>query len=266
MIDKMISVVQKKISTFNLYYTNSRARKKARAVRVRRMAIFKKRQFEKSTEKNPYLQSKALWNDMYGSLQIKLQNSYRVILILSFIIIFAFISLAVVAGEAKVKAIPFIIHGNEIVSSNSLMQVSNEKLKPQLSLFFAKEFMRNARTVSVDSVVNSRNKISALSFASGDALTVLKEYFEKNNANIIAKESVKNIHITSVLRQSSHTIDIRWQENWRSVRSGQLTQTKNYIAQLTYQYKTPSQNEIILKNNPFGFYISYLSWSDDKKI
>ena len=80
----------------------------------------------------------------------------------------------------------------------------------------------------------------------------------------MAAQSVKEIHITSVLRLSAHTVEIHWQERMHGVQSGQLKQTAAYIAQLTYQYGKPSKNTHILRVNPFGFYITHLSWSEDQ--
>ena len=240
-------------------------RKKQVKKNAHRKAITKQRRFEKSLANNPYLQSRALWNDMYGSIQTKLENSYRVIFILSLVILSAIIGLVVIAGETKIKPMPFIVHGNEVLTVANANTAEFQSLKPTLAAYFIKKFIRNARTVSADGQVNANNKIAALSFVTGEATQVLKEFYEGNNPNTIAQQQVKNIIITSVLKKSANTMDVRWHEDSRNVHSGERLQSQDYIAQLNYHYQTPSQNEIILRHNPLGLAITHLAWSIDQQ-
>ncbi len=222
-----------------------------------------RKKYQEALERNPYLQSKALWNDMYGSVQTKLENSYRIIMLLSAVIVVAIIGFVIVSSQTKVKPMPFIVHGNDILTVDQSQSGDFKRLKPKLAYYFAKHFIRDARSVSVDGDVNANNRISALSFVTGASVPVLNDFYQKNDPNRIANTYVKNIHITNVLRLSANTLDVRWQEIWRNVRSGELMRTKNYLAQLTYHYNTPSENTLILRNNPLGFDITNLSWSVD---
>lgn len=224
----------------------------------------KKRQFEKAVSNNPYLQSRALWNDMYGSIQIKLENSYRIIFVLSLVILATIIGLVIIGTQTKIKPMPFIVHGDEVLTVSSARSVDFDALKPKLASYFVKNFIRSARSVSVDGEVNANNRILALSFVTDAATHVLKEFYEKNNPNVIARDYVKNITITSVLENSAHSVNIRWREDSRAVRSGEIVQSNRYIAEVTYQYQTPSENIIILRNNPLGLAITHLAWSLDQ--
>lgn len=222
-----------------------------------------KRQFHHAVSKNPYLQSKVLWNDMYGSLQVKLENSYRIIFILSLVIALAIVGFIVVAGESKVKPYVTVIHGDEVLTLDQTSAHEIQALHPRLAFFFTKNFIRSSRGVSVDGDVNAENKMGAYALVAGAATEQLKAFYAKNNPDTIARHAVKGIHITSVLRLSAHTMEVRWKEDWHDVRSGKLQQTKDYIAQLSYQFEKPSINLRILRVNPLGFVITQLSWSQD---
>jgi len=239
-------------------------RKKLKHKNSEREILAKKRQFEKAVANNPYLQSRALWNDMYGSIQIKLENSYRIIFILSLVILAAIMGLVIIGTQTKIKPMPFIVHGDEILTVSNARSAEFDALKPELAGYFVKNFIRNARSVSVDGVVNANNRVFALSFVTDAATHVLKEFYEKNNPDAIAQDHVKNITITSVLQNSARTINIRWREDIRAVHSGDIVQSNHFIAQVTYQYQTPSENEIILRNNPLGLVITHLAWSLDQ--
>jgi len=222
------------------------------------------KQFLKVLPKNPYLQSRVLWNDMYGSLQVKLENSYRIILILSIVIGLAIIGFIIVAGESKVKPYVTVIHGDEVLTLDQSTDRELQVLHPKLAPFFTKNFIRYVRNVSADGEVNAQNKIAAYALVAGAATERLKTFYQKNNPDTIARHAVKTIQITSVLRVSAHTIEVRWKEAWHDVRSDKLRRTQRYIAQVTYQFQQPSQNQHILRINPLGFYITHLSWSEDQ--
>lgn len=217
----------------------------------------------RSLPNNPYLQSKVLWNDMYGSLQVKLENSYRLIFILSIVIALAIIGFMVVAGESKVQPYVTVIHGNEVLTLDQSTDRELQALHPKLALFFTKNFIQTARSVSADGEVNAQNKMAAYALVGGAATERLKQFYVKNNPDVIARHSVKEIHITSVLRTSHHTIEVRWREDWHAVQSGKLQQSHNYIAQLSYRFEKPSENPRILRVNPLGYTITQLSWSED---
>ncbi len=199
---------------------------------------------------------------MYGSLQIKLQNSYRVSLILAITLVIAIIGIITIAAETKVKPIPFIIHGNEVLTLSE--QANLTSAKPKLAIYFAKQFIRDARTVTSDGDANAEHVIGAYSLTSGAATEVLKDFYKRHQPDVIARHLVKSIVITSMLQKSAHTLDMRWREVSRDINSGNVVHTVNYIAEISYVFKTPSQNETIVKHNPLGFYITELSWSNDE--
>lgn len=220
--------------------------------------------FQAALSKNPYLQSKALWNDMYGDLEDKLCRSQRLNMLFLGVIAIALIGFVIIAGQSKVEPIPFIIHGNEVVTVADTRSRDYQGLQPKLAIYFIKQFIRNVRSVSTDGTMNAVHKIAALSFVKNDAVEILKEFYEKHDPNVVALKFVKDISITSILKVSLDTFNVRWREDWRNNRTGEHVRTKHYIAELKFQFDDPSDNVAILKNNPLGFYITHLSWSLDQ--
>ena len=217
-----------------------------------------------SENKNSYLESRALWNDVYGSIQTKLENSYRIIFYLCIAIIIAIIGLVIVASESKIKPMPFVLHGDDIISLNAQNSASFSSMKPTLSLILAKDFIRHVRSHSSDQTVDANNHVAALSSVTGSASKTLQDYFLLESANAANAQTTKNISVTSVLRESKNAFEIRWKEEARNAQSGDVINTAQYIADITYTFNAPSSNPIILQNNPLGFVITHLSWSQDQ--
>jgi type IV secretory pathway TrbF-like protein len=215
-------------------------------------------------QKNTYLESRTLWNDVYGSLQTKLENSYRIIFCLSVVIAIAMVGFVIIASNPKIKPMPFVLHGNDIITLSDQNAAAFSTLRPKLSLILAQDFIRHARITSGDNTVNANNHIAALSVVNGAAAHVLKNYFHTCGVDQSSQTTTNNVQINSVLAQSDHTLEIRWTEESRNAQSGDVISTMQYIADMTYTFDAPSSNPIILKNNPLGFVITNLSWSKDQ--
>ncbi len=220
--------------------------------------------FKPELSQNPYLQSRALWNDLYGDLEGKYRRNQWVIFILLGVIVVMIVGLIGVAGETKIRSVPFIIHGNELITLTEQSSNQVDAIKPSMAVYFAKQFIQGARSVSVDGDVNRTRQIAAYSLVSGAAVQALKDYYAKTDPHEATLLQTKDIHITSVLPESSHTLSVRWQEETRDARSGTTQKTEQWIAEITYTYSNPSDNETILKSNPLGFYITHFSWTLDQ--
>lgn len=218
---------------------------------------------ESKANKNTYIESRTLWNDVYGSLQTKLENSYRVIFCLSIAIVVSIIGFIVVACQPKVKPIPFVLHGNDVITLSDQQSTAFDDVKPKLSLVLVEDFIRHARLISPDNTVNAENHINALSVVSGSASKALQSYFQSESTKNTDQNITQDIEITNVLRESKISFEVRWIETIRNAQTSEVISKSNYIADISYQFETPSSNPIILKHNPFGFFINHFSWSRD---
>lgn len=213
--------------------------------------------------KNTYLESRALWQDIYGNLQTKVENCYRVIFCLSVAIAIAMIGLVIVACETKIKPIPFVLHGNDVITMNEENSQSFNTIKPKLSVILISDFIRHVRAISSDNAVNANNHIAALSVVSGSASNTLNSFFD-SQAKSANQNVTRDIEIKNVLRESNHHFEVRWIEETRNEQSGEVISTQSYIAEIDCAFNSPSTNPIILKHNPFGFVISNFSLAQDQ--
>lgn len=217
-----------------------------------------------SLHDNPYLQSRALWNDVYGNLELKYRYSQWIIIMMGILLLTAMLGIIILSQRSSIKPYPFIIHGNEVITVNESSLTEIDAIKSNLAIFLSKEYIKNARLVSVDSKINTQNQISVYSMSQQQALQAAKKYFKTYDPNTIAMKKINQIVITSVLRKSNNTIDVRWQEEWYNSTQGEYLQTTNYLAELTFDFSTPSNDPIVLQNNPLGFYVKQLVWDEER--
>jgi type IV secretory pathway TrbF-like protein len=215
----------------------------------------------KGIENNSYAQSLALWDDLYGSVQMRLQNAYRVIACLSVAVVITVISLMAVSLKASVKPYVALLRGDELISVRSFRSAQDDEMKPQLAMHLAKQFIIASRSVTLDNKLNQQHHVQAYSFIAGAASGVLKSYFANRDVGCM-----QDIAITTILLKSLSVMDIRWKETKRNRQTGEVVSSNHYSAELTYAYHKPSQDLVVAEHNPFGFYITQLVWTKDRAI
>jgi len=234
------------------------------------LSKFKKRSLEKesslSVADNPYLQSRALWDDIYGSLQDKLENAYRIIFILASVIAIAIVALVIMATHNRIQPYLAVLHGDEVLTVHDMQSSDFNTLKVKLATVIAKEFIQTTRSVSLDDDVNRRHRIQAFSFVAGPAMQTLKRYYEKEDAKSQTNRPLTHAVIQTVLIKSSHSLLLRWQELQLDRHTGDILARDYYTAELTYAFQPKKPNAIIASHNPLGFTISDFAWAKELNI
>lgn len=209
---------------------------------------------------NPYLQSRAMWNDLYGDVQTRLENAYRIILLLAVVIVIAIIGMVTMASQSRVQPYLTVLHGNEMLTVHDAHSSDFHTLKPLLAQMQAKQFIRQARSYSVDAQVNRQQLINAYSHALGPAVSWLKSQVRESHS------SLTQVFIETVLLKSDKTLDIRWREQTLHRKTGEVITTQHYSAELTYRFQPEQADSELSEQNPLGFFITHVVMSKDHGI
>lgn len=220
----------------------------------------------KGIEDNPYLQSRALWNDLYGSEQEKHRKSRRLNFVLTGLLALAILGNIYVASESKF--IPYVVEvqNGQIIYTGVAEHSNFATMKSALAGYFIQEFVKSSRSVSVDGYIEKSLQKKAFALTSGAATTELAELFKKNDPYTIVKKRTISIQINYVnLLPDSPAFQVGWTEISRDSRTGNTLFKKHFVGQFDFAWKSPSQSEVILENNPFGFYVTNISWTGVKQ-
>lgn len=121
-------------------------------------------------------------------------------------------------------------------------------------------FIENVRALSIDPIVVRENWLAAYDYATSDAANTLNEYARDNDPfGAVGKRTV-TVEVTSVVRSSPDSFDVRWRE--QSFENGSLAATTRHRAVLTVTLKPP-RTEAALRKNPLGIYVHAVNWSRD---
>ena len=208
---------------------------------------------------NPYMDSKRLWNDMYGSLEDKLRNAQIIIVILSFVIVATIGALMYMATRSHI--IPYVVtlRGDELVTVNELKSDAFRSIQPKLAINLTELFIQHVRNRTLDKTVNQDNHIKAYAVASNSASSVVKAHLEE-----LAKDDfLVKVEINAALLKSNNTIELRWKESKYDKMNGTVLSVKAYSADLTYEFSNVALDPVVASHNPLGFYITSCAWSED---
>ena len=119
-------------------------------------------------------------------------------------------------------------------------------------------FVTDVRGLSIDPIVVRQNWLEAYDYTTDRGAATLNDYARSNDPfSRIGQHSVA-VEITSVVRASDTSFQMRWVE--RSFSNGSPSGTERWTAVLSIVLQAPRTEER-LRKNPLGIYVNGLSWS-----
>jgi type IV secretion system protein TrbF len=205
----------------------------------------------------PYQAAAQVWDERLGSSRLQARN-WR-------LMAFGCLGLALLMGGALVwrtsqsLVTPYVIE----VEAAGQVRAIGEALTPyrptdaQIA-FHLERFISDVRSLSIDPVVVRKGWLEAYDFTTDRGAAVLNEYARVNDPFARVGQQTVAVEVTSVVRASDDTFQVRWIE--RSFLNGSLAATERWTAMVSIVIQTP-RTEARLRHNPLGIYVNGLNWS-----
>ena len=126
--------------------------------------------------------------------------------------------------------------------------------------FHLARFIENVRALSIDPVVVRQNWLRAYDYATDRAAVTLNEYARENDPFARVGRETVAVEITSVVRASDSSFQVRWLE--RVFEGGALKDTRR-LTGLFSIVLTPPRTVDAVRKNPLGIYVHAFNWSQD---
>jgi type IV secretion system protein TrbF len=205
----------------------------------------------------PYQAAAQAWDERIGSSRVQARN-WR-------LMAFGCLGLALVmsgalawrAGQAVVT--PYVV---EVDRSGEIRAVG-EAVTPyrptdaQIAFHLA-HFITSVRSLATDPVIVRQSWLEAYGFTTDQGAATLNEYARANDPFAHIGQVSTAVEITSVVRASESSFQVRWVE--RTYTHGSLSGTEHWTAILAIVIQPPRTEER-LRSNPLGIYVNGLSWS-----
>ena len=163
--------------------------------------------------------------------------------------------------SAQASIVPWVVEVDETgaVKASGPAETNFKPSDAQIAHQLAR-FITNVRSVSIDPVVLRENWLSAYNFATDQAALTLNTYANENDPFADIGQRSVTVDITSIVRSSDDSFEVRWRE--KSFRGGAHLTTQTFTASLAIITIPPTDAET-LHRNPLGLYVHGLHWSKD---
>ncbi|KSR45976.1 conjugal transfer protein TrbF [Pseudomonas aeruginosa] len=205
----------------------------------------------------PYQAAGQVWDERIGSNRVQARN-WR-------FVAFGCLGMAVLCAGGLIwrsgqsTVIPYVVEISEKSQVRAVGKATADYVPTdeQIAHHLA-NFIDMVRSLSTDPVVVRKNWLRAYDYTTDQGATVVNDYARKNDPFArIGRESV-TVEITSVVRASDKSFQIRWTE--QPYVNGAATEPQRWTAVISVVLQPPRTAERLLRN-PLGIYVNGLSWS-----
>jgi len=205
----------------------------------------------------PYQKAEQLWDERIGASRVQAKN-WRLMAFGCFALSAA-LSGALVWQSMQSRVVPYVVEVDKFGEARAIApaDATYRPADAQIAWHLAR-FITHVRGVSTDPVLVRQNWLAAYDFATDRAALFLNEYAKTNDPfGQIGTRSV-SVQITSVVRASDTSFQVKWTE--QVFERGSLAKTERWTAILTTIIQPPRSAEQ-LRKNPLGLFVSAIDWS-----
>jgi type IV secretion system protein TrbF len=205
----------------------------------------------------PYQKAAQVWDERLGSARVQARN-WR-LLAFGCLGLVGGLSLQLAVLSTTSRVTPYVV---EVERGGAIRAVAPavENYEPSDAQIAAElaRFIEHVRGVSIDPVVVKQSWLKAYDYATDRAAQTLNDYARENDPFAKIGQRSVSVEITSVVRASPTSFQLRWRE--KAFENGSLAGTQSFTGVLTIVSKPP-RDAATLRANPLGIYINAINWS-----
>ena len=205
----------------------------------------------------PYQVAALVWDQRIGSARLQAKN-WR-------LMAFGCLSLALLmAGglvwrSAQSIVTPYVIEVDQAGQVRTVGEAATPyRPNDAQTAHHIARFVTLVRSLSIDPIVVRQNWLEAYDYTTDTGAAMLNDYARTHDPFARIGQTSTAVEITSVVRASESSFQVRWIE--RNYVNGSPSGTERWTAVLSLVLQPPRTEER-LRKNPLGIYVNGLSWS-----
>jgi len=205
----------------------------------------------------PYQRAGKLWDERIGSARVQAKN-WR-------LISFGTLGMALLLGggmlwqASQSRVTPYVVQVDKFGAVQAIgPAIQNYSPTDAEIAWYLARFITDVRSLSLDPVVVRHNWLEAYDYATDHGAIFLNQYAQANDPFKAVGERTVSVQITSVVRASDNSFQVKWTE--QIFEHDALARTEHWTAILSVVTKQPTTAEILNKN-PLGLYVNGVNWS-----
>ena len=211
------------------------------------------------SDANPYVEARREWNDRY--LELVLERRWWQAVAGAELVVTLILAGGLVWLSLQHKTIPYVVEVDALGAALAIKPAENAgyTADERIVRYQLAAFIRGARQVMTDRIAMKKGLEQVYAYARGAARTYLDEYYRANNPFEIAKTYAVMPTVTSLLRLSPTSWQIRWTEEQRGL-DGLLLGKSQWEGVVTTEVVPPTSEDTI-HVNPLGLYVTDIRWT-----
>lgn len=208
---------------------------------------------------NPYiagLAGRLEWNDRYGTMARSIRHWQWAFFAMALVTVGLMIPIIYVNTQTKIQ--PVVVETCQGNPLKIMPITTNLPGEEQLLRFAITQFIINARTIIADTDAQKSLLNKVYAFSADNTISFLHGYYQTHNPFELSSQYTTHIQIIHAMPISAHT----WQVTWDETQIGNAIishEASRYVATVTY--RLGAVNPKFMNDNPFGIYLTALSWS-----
>jgi type IV secretory pathway TrbF-like protein len=207
----------------------------------------------------PYQKAAQTWDERIGSARVQAKN-WRLMAFGSFVLAFV-LAAGFIWQSLQNRVVPYVVEVNKLGGVQAVGPAIRhyQPNDAQIAYFLAR-FISDVRSLSTDPVVVRNDWLGAYDYATDHGAVFLNDYAQKNDPFKAIGERTTSVQVTSVVRASDTSFQVKWTEEHFD--HDALAATEHWTAILSVVTKPPANTDV-LRKNPLGLYVNSINWSRD---
>jgi len=198
---------------------------------------------------------KEIWLNRFAHLQktiLHWQVAFSVVLVICFLLVAGFVLLSL---QSKIE--PVVVETYQGIPTRLIPISENLNASQKLTQYLVSQYILNARSIVSDTGAQEALLQKVYAFSAEATLPFLRQYYQTNNPFTLGAQSATHIRLLSVIPISESSWQVTWEEE--SNPNGGLKKQQKWLA--TLMLREGKVNPHFVNENPFGLYVTNLSWS-----
>ncbi|HEX8442781.1 MAG TPA: conjugal transfer protein TrbF [Allosphingosinicella sp.] len=210
----------------------------------------------------PYQRAGQVWDERIGSARAQARN-WR-LMALGGLLLSTGLSGGLLWQSMQSRVVPYVVEVDRLGEARAVAPVGSDyrPTDPQIAWHLGR-FVANVRSISLDPVLMRENWLSAYDFVTERGSLFLGEHARSANPFGQVGTSTISVQVTSVVRASDRSFQVKWTET--RFERGSLAGTSRWTAILSIVVRPPSSAET-LRKNPLGLYVDAIDWSRELDV
>ncbi len=205
----------------------------------------------------PHQKAAQIWDERIGSARVQAQN-WR-LMAFGALGLASALAAGLIWQSMQSRVVPYVVAIDKL-GGVAAIGPALEPYNPtdaQIAYHLAR-FIRDVRALSIDPIVVKNNWLEAYDYATDHGAVFLNDFARVNDPFKAIGERTISVTVTSVVRVSDSSFQVKWTEDLfeHESRAG----TEHWTAIVSVVRREPRTADV-LRKNPLGLYINGLNWS-----